>query len=172
MCSRNDAVRNINSVILDKLNGEVQHFYSIDKVDNNRADELFFGADTLSNLNPKGIPEHDLKLKINCICMVIRNLSFNDGLVNGTKVIVTGTSPRLIRVRKLNNPEEYFIPRILFKAPISTNSPFEMCRRQFPLQLCYAMTIHKSQGQTIDRVGLDLRSDMFSHGQLHICRVR
>ena len=39
-------------------------------------------------------------------------------------------------------------------------------------RLCYAMTINKSQGQTLKRVGLDLRGDVFCHGQLHVAWSR
>ena len=39
---------------------------------------------------------------------------------------------------------------------------------QFPLQLCYAITLNKSQGQTLKRVGLDLRDDSFSHGHTYV----
>jgi len=34
--------------------------------------------------------------------------------------------------------------------------PFKFQRRQFPISLCFAMTINKSQGQTLSRVGLYL----------------
>ena len=44
---------------------------------------------------------------------------------------------------------------------------FQIHRRQFPLRLAYAMTINKSQGQTLQRVALDLREPCFSHGQLY-----
>ena len=45
-------------------------------------------------------------------------------------------------------------------------------RKQFPLRSCYAMTINKSQGQTLSRVGLDLRDDVFCHGQLYVALSR
>jgi ATP-dependent DNA helicase PIF1 len=32
--------------------------------------------------------------------------------------------------------------------------PFTLRRRQFPIRLAYAMTINKSQGQTLRNVGL------------------
>ncbi|EFN60707.1 Uncharacterized ATP-dependent helicase YHR031C, partial [Camponotus floridanus] len=50
--------------------------------------------------------------------------------------------------------------------------PFIFKRRQFPIKL--AMTINKSQGQTFDKVGIDLRKDVFNHGQLYVVfsRVR
>ena len=43
---------------------------------------------------------------------------------------------------------------------------------QFPVRCCYAMTINKSQGQTLKHVGLDLRGDVFCHGQLYVAVSR
>nr|XP_034839969.1 uncharacterized protein LOC117996076 [Maniola hyperantus] len=45
-----------------------------------------------------------------------------DEVVNGTKVIVVNTSPRLITVRKPGLSDDYLIPRILFKAPLNRKS--------------------------------------------------
>ena len=41
-------------------------------------------------------------------------------------------------------------------------------RRQFPVRLCFAMTINKSQGQSVKYVGLDLRRPVFTHGQFYV----
>ena len=43
---------------------------------------------------------------------------------------------------------------------------------QFPVRIAFAMTINKSQGQTLKRVGLDLRNDVFAHGQLYVACSR
>ncbi|KAJ5562712.1 hypothetical protein N7535_002843 [Penicillium sp. DV-2018c] len=43
---------------------------------------------------------------------------------------------------------------------------------QFPIRLCFAMTINKSQGQSLKRVGVDLRVPAFSHGQLYVALSR
>jgi ATP-dependent DNA helicase PIF1 len=60
-----------------------------------------------------------------------------------------------------------FIPRIKFISK-NSNLPFTFARKQFPLWLAYAMTINKSQGQTLSHVGLHLVNDVFSHGQLYV----
>jgi ATP-dependent DNA helicase PIF1 len=41
-------------------------------------------------------------------------------------------------------------------------------RRQFPIKVCYAMTINKSQGQTLTNVGVYLKKHVFTHGQLYV----
>ena len=48
------------------------------------------------------------------------------------------------------------------------DSPIPFRRFQFPAHLVYAITINKSLGQTLKHVGLNLRSPVFSHGQLYI----
>ncbi|KAI8528138.1 hypothetical protein RHMOL_Rhmol12G0127900 [Rhododendron molle] len=47
-----------------------------------------------------------------------------------------------------------------------------MTRRQFPVRLAYAMTINKAQGQSVKFVGVDLRTPVFSHGQLYVALSR
>lgn len=65
-----------------------------------------------------------------------------------------------------------FIPRI----DLITDSdlPFQLKRRQFPVKLAFAMTINKSQGQTMDKVGIYLPTPVFGHGQFYVAfsRVR
>src|SRR5699024_12115925 len=52
--------------------------------------------------------------------------------------------------------------------PMSTLFPYTTLFRSFPLRLSFAMTINKSQGQTLEKVGLQLEYPVFSHGQLYV----
>lgn len=50
--------------------------------------------------------------------------------------------------------------------------PYVQRTRQFPIKLGYAFTIHKAQGQTYDKVILDLSSHIFAPGQLYVALSR
>ena len=47
--------------------------------------ELSITIEHLNNIR-KGLPPHELNLKVNVIVMLIRNLSISDGLCNGTRL--------------------------------------------------------------------------------------
>ena len=155
ICTLNNNVEEINGIVLQALDGEIQNLYSFDSVVEEDGAGIDVDESLLHQAQGKGIPEHVLRLKVGSVCMVTRNLNFDLGLVNGTKVIIVAITHRLITCRRTGSDELFGIPRITFKFPIFPNSPIEMYRRQFPLQLCYAITIHKNQGQTIDFVRLD-----------------
>ena len=64
-----------------------------------------------------------------------------------------------------------FIPRIPLTSSIS-DLPFDFQRIQFSLQLAFAMTINKAQGQTLKHVGLCLTEPVVPYGQSYITLSR
>ena len=59
------------------------------------------------------------------------------------------------------------IPRTCFEVQVAARGK-AFHRFQFSVRLCYALIINKWQGQTLTRVGLDLRGEVFCHGQHYV----
>ena len=65
-----------------------------------------------------------------------------------------------------------FIPRIALTTTKDCHLPFTLTRKQFPIKPCYAMTINKSQGQTMTKIGIYLSQSVFTDGQLYVAMAK
>ena len=132
---------------------------------------LQYPVEFLETLNPSGVPPHLLTLKRYCPVMLLRNLD-PPRLCNGTRLQILQMHTNVLEARIISGDykdEEVFIPRI----PLCpTGFGFDFKRVQFPVKVCFAMTINKSQGQTLKNVGLYLDTPCFSHGQFYVATSR
>jgi hypothetical protein len=132
--------------------------------------------EALNRFNKIDVPKHELQLKINDICFLTHVISRKDGLSKNSRVRIIHMDRYSIRVSTLDldHPVYYSIPRIRFKFRLPFEQSFYMIRTQFPLRLAYAMTYDKSQGQSLQKVGIDIRRPSFSHGHTYVAfsRVR
>ena len=127
----------------------------------------------MNTITPSGLPPHALNLKVSRFVMLLRNISIRSGFCNGTRLRVVSLHMNTIECVDMNNPDETVIlPRMPLTSS-ETGLPFKHNRRQFPLCLAYALTINKSQGQTLDVVGIALGyTGCFDHGQLYVELIR
>ena len=133
-----------------------------------------YPVEFLSTLSVTGIPPHVLRLRVGSIVLLLRNLNLKRGLCNGVRMLVHMMEQHVLEVELLTGPSagfKEFIPRIEHRLALS-QMPINFVRKQFPVQLAFAMTINKSQGQTFDKLGLWLQRPVFTHGQLYVALSR
>ena len=190
LAPKNSQVDAYNLAILDRLPGTPTLFCAADSLEehsnilaDSESDVLPTPdaiLDCVAKVRPNGMPDHKLRIKLGGIYRLLRNFSVDRGLVKNTRVVITGIGQRLITVRRLtplgggsfSGHNDILLPRITFKEVLP--SGHTLLRRQFPLAAAYASTFHSCQGLTLDCVGIDLTTPVFTHGQLYtaLSRVR
>jgi ATP-dependent DNA helicase PIF1 len=129
----------------------------------------YFNYLELPSLSPR-----KLQLRVGCPIMLLQNIAPKRGLCNDSQFIITHLKNRVIEAWILTRNhvgEITFIPRINLQ-PTTLEIPFKSTRRQFPVKVALAITINKSQGQSVEYVSLDLRTPIFSLDQLHVALSR
>jgi hypothetical protein len=177
LCPKNADVDKLNEELMRRLPGREQVYLSADAVVIGEAssDEgLHVTTEFLNSINVSGLPPHVLTIKIGAVMMLLRNLNPKHGLCNGTRMIVTSMTNRVVRgliITGDHQGKKCVIPRVTLY-PSNNPYPFKFGRRQFPIRHAYVMTINKSQGQTFTRTGLLLPDSCFAHGQLYVAFSR
>ncbi|KAF8768190.1 ATP-dependent DNA helicase PIF1 like protein [Argiope bruennichi] len=160
LSTHKDDVDIINNSHLEKLPGHTQTYFATDNYP-----ELSRFISNHSHVLDK------IDLKVGAQVMLTKNLDLQRGLVNGARGVVTGFDAGqqklpivkfVCGIQQVVNYEKW---------TVKTPGGLVLVRKMLPLQLAWAMSIHKSQGMTLDCVEVSL-GRVFECGQAYVALSR
>ena len=178
--SRNYDVDKINSTNLAALNETIQvykaetiyeprRWYDEQNVGEPPAKDSESVAFAISKLNQDATFSETLELRKGAQVMLITNMDMATGLVNGSRGVITefeaGRGFPIVRFK--NGITRLIEPFIWW----SHEFP-HIGQQQIPLRVAYAITIHKSQGASIDSAIVDIGKNTFEYGQAYVALSR
>lgn len=178
--STNEAADNFNLQKFNAINSPIQELFAKDIImKNEEADKLVLSEEDVEKLSIARrkiwdtldkyckVPQK-LHLKNSCRVMLLKNLDFDYGLINGACGNVEDINEDGITI-KFDNGVLKLIKREEFD--YYKNGTLLARRIQYPLRLAYGITIHKSQGMTLDEVFIDFNR-IFEYGQAYVALSR
>jgi ATP-dependent exoDNAse (exonuclease V) alpha subunit len=148
-----------NNKMFEKLEGTIKTY---------SADDEFIHSSYAKMLDNGCMAEKELKLKNNARVILLRNLDFERGLVNGSCGYVRDMQKNQVVVEFDNGEMQTIKPAIW---EWTQRDDVIASRKQIPLKLAYSITVHKSQGMTLDRAYIDL-TKIFAEGQAYVALSR
>jgi len=172
-------VEQINNGEMEKLTGDIKTYESqfllnLPMTANEQLTRALFTEDQieteLNYIQNNLICDRDLQLKPGAQVMCVVNIELSNGtiLCNGSQGIVTRINELKLPVVRYNNGGEVTMTPHVWQ---SENIP-GIGVSQIPLILAWALTIHKSQGATIDSAEIDVGSSVFECGQTYVALSR
>lgn len=168
----------VNEAMLQRLNGEEVELVAQDSLDchprlNNTVLKNLKKLD--GDSSKTGGIDRVIKVKIGCRLMIRRNIDVSLGIVNGTMVtlnsFVREPNGDISGLRvMLEDGKEVVIERATVNFEVCSNGFVN--RKQFPVSLSYAITIHKSQGLSLDSALMDIGQSSFQPGQAYVALSR
>ncbi|XP_053099422.1 ATP-dependent DNA helicase PIF1 [Hemicordylus capensis] len=160
LCTHKDDVELTNAKRLQELPGEPKSFKAVD------SDPVL-----VKTLDAQCPVSSMIELKQGAQVMLTKNLNVSQGLVNGARGVVIGFET-----------EDKGLPKVRFLCGITTAVGLErwtfkgpagiyLSRQQLPLKLAWAISIHKSQGMSLDCVEISL-ARVFEFGQAYVALSR
>ena len=142
---------------------------SCDSVEAQNAAELRYPQELLNSIEAgASLPDHEIALKKGFIVMLLRNVKPSSGHVNGTRYVVENMTPNLLFLTSVSGSKtgvRLILPRMNCTVG-KDDFPIPRFRRcQFPIRVCFAMTINKAQEQSIPgTLGIVMYGKCLYHG--------
>jgi ATP-dependent exoDNAse (exonuclease V) alpha subunit len=156
--THNENVDSINKKAFDEIDGETHSYYMVAKGK----------ASIVESLKKNCLAEEVLDLKIGAKVMCIKN-SQDKQYVNGSLGVVVSFNDEDAPIVELVSGRKVTITADTWK--IEEDGKIKAELSQLPLRLAWAITVHKSQGMTLDRASIDL-SRSFASGQGYVALSR
>lgn len=163
---------NYNNMKFNKIDSKEYKLYAFDGVyhgeklietpTNIREEAILNRIDNVCNA------EKCITLKVGVRVMLLINLDFERGLINGSCGVVKEIDEEYVLVN-FDNGITSKITKHDFE--FYNNEKLIAVRKQFPLRLAYGITIHKSQGMSLDKLVVDC-SRIFEKGQAYVALSR
>jgi ATP-dependent exoDNAse (exonuclease V) alpha subunit len=184
-CFRHDAVSDEDTITLTTTNARADQINGAGLRAIEKDAKVYLGKTTGKfNIDERNLPSaNTLALKVGAkVMFTATDSNFPKRWVNGTIGIVRELLPDKVKVMVKNGPysntlevtahqwESYRYDHDMMSGKISPSiiGTYE----QIPLMLAWAVTIHKSQGKTLDKVKVDLSSGAFASGQVYVALSR
>lgn len=146
-----------------------------------KSEEIVLPGKIEGQFNTKNCPVgENIKVKIGCRVMILVNdpdKKYYNGTIGILEEVNEGEEPSLVvnvgGSRMVISPYTYESKAYTYNPSSKTISTKSIGTfKQYPVRLAYAITAHKAQGLTFDRINIDLGYNAFAHGQSYIAISR